>query len=121
MFAGLFRVLEETALDEAASEAPVPDCAPEVLQAGMWHAAPHGLSNVLIDPRGSRRRAGDVLCQLPRYVAPSLEACGESRQVTSLVHRLLHDGAGADRQRPALTDGGPGEAISLIISECGTP
>ncbi|MDQ1034335.1 carboxylate-amine ligase [Streptomyces sp. V3I8] len=121
MFAGLVRALVETALGEAAAGTPVPDCAPELLQAAMWHAARHGLSNTLIDPDGGRHRAGDVLCRLLQHVASSLEASGDSRQVTGLVHRLLQDGTGADRQRAALAEGGPGAAVSLIISECGTP
>ncbi|MDQ0584294.1 carboxylate-amine ligase [Streptomyces rishiriensis] len=121
MFAGLVRALVETALGEAVAGAAVPDCAPELLRAGMWHAARHGLSDTLIDPSGGRHRAGDVLCQLLRHVAPALEATGDSREVTSLVHRLLQHGTGADRQRSALSDGGLGAVIGLIISECGTP
>ncbi|MFF7449698.1 MULTISPECIES: glutamate--cysteine ligase [unclassified Streptomyces] len=121
MFAGLVRALAETALGEATAGAPAPECAPELLQAAMWHAARHGLSDTLIDPGGTRHRAGDVLCQLLRHVAPALEASGDSREVTSLIHRLLQDGTGADRQRAALAEGGLGAAIDLIISEGGTP
>ncbi|MER7566791.1 glutamate--cysteine ligase [Streptomyces sp. NPDC048523] len=121
MFAGLARALVETALAEATAGSPAPDCAPELLQAGMWHAARHGLSDTLIDPSGSRRRAGDVLCQLLLHVAPALDAAGDAREVTGLIHRLLQHGTGADRQRTALAAGGPEAALDLITSESTTP
>lgn len=121
MFAGIVRALVETALAEGAAGSPVPDCAPELLQAGMWHAARHGLSDTLIDPSGSQRRAGDVLCQLLRHVAPALDAADDTREVTGLIHRLLQHGIGADRQRTALARGGPEAALDLITIESTTP
>lgn len=117
MLAGLVRALVETALTAATSGAPAPDCDPELLQAGMWHAARHGLSDTLIDPAGSRCRTGDVLFRLLRVVAPALDASGDTRQVTALVHRLRRDGTGADRQRAALAAGGLGAAVRLITGE----
>ncbi|WP_037673167.1 glutamate--cysteine ligase [Streptomyces griseus] len=121
MFAGIIRALVEITLADAAAGTHVPDCAPELLQAAMWHAARHGLSDALIDPRGSRRRAGDVLYELQRYTAPALDATGDTRQVASLVHRLLRDGTGADRQRAALADGGLRAVTDLVSSESTTP
>ncbi|CAL9339521.1 glutamate--cysteine ligase [Streptomyces sp. NPDC057838] len=119
MFAGVVRALAETALAEAtAGRAPAADRAPELLQASMWHAVRHGLGDTLIDPAsGEQRRAGDVLCGLLRHVAPALDASGDSRQVTALVHRLLQHGTGADRQRAALAAGGPSAVTDLITEE----
>ncbi|MET7451855.1 glutamate--cysteine ligase [Streptomyces sp. NPDC005574] len=116
MFAGIVRALVDSALTDAAAGVPVPDCAPELLQAGMWHAARHGLSDTLIDPSGHRRRAGDVLYQLLQYVAPALDASGDSREVAGLVHRLLKEGTGADQQRTALASGGLRAVIDLVVS-----
>jgi carboxylate-amine ligase len=116
MCAGIVRALVDTALADAVAGAALPDSAPELLQAGMWHAARHGLSDTLIDPGGHRRRAGDVLCQLLQYIAPALDASGDSREVTSLVHRLLKEGTGADQQRSALADGGLRAVVDLIVS-----
>jgi carboxylate-amine ligase len=88
----------------------------------MWHAARHGLGDTLIDPSdGERRRAGDVLCRLLRHVAPALDAAGDTRQVTALVHRLLRQGTGADRQRAALSEGGLPAVMDLIVDESTTP
>ncbi|GAA2442841.1 glutamate--cysteine ligase [Streptomyces sp. NPDC051041] len=117
MLAGIVRALVETLLAEAAADAPEPRPAPELLQAAMWHAARHGLSDTLIDPDGRVRRAGDVLYELLRYVAPALEASGDTRQVTALVHRLLQHGTGADRQRAALARGGLRAVTGLIGAE----
>jgi len=82
----------------------------------MWHAARHGLSSTLIDPGGRQRRAGEMLYELLRHVAPALEASDDSRQVTALVHRLLQDGTGADRQRAALVQGGLPAVTDLITA-----
>ncbi|MEU0588608.1 glutamate--cysteine ligase [Streptomyces sp. NPDC006132] len=119
MLAAITRGLVETALAETAAGAPVPDCAPEMLQAAMWHAARHGLDDTLVDPGGTPHRAGDMLYEFLRHVAPALDASGDTRQVTSLIHRLLQDGTGADRQRAALTRGGL-PAVTDLISARGT-
>jgi carboxylate-amine ligase len=121
MFAGIVRGLVEMALADATAGAPVPDCAPELLQAAMWHAARHGLSDALIDPRGGRRRAGDLLYELQRHIAPAVDTAGDTRQVTALIHRLLQDGTGADRQRAALARGGLRAVNQLISGESTTP
>ncbi|WP_413759307.1 glutamate--cysteine ligase [Streptomyces sp. MMBL 11-3] len=117
MLAGVVRGLVETALADAAAGVPVPDCAPEVLQAAMWHAARHGLSDTLIDPGGHRRRAGDVLYRLLQHIGSSLDRNGDTREVTGLVHRLLREGTGADRQRAALAAGGLRAVNALVIGE----
>ncbi|WP_406725067.1 glutamate--cysteine ligase [Streptomyces sp. GD-15H] len=121
MLTGIARALVDTALAEATAGAPTPDCAPELLQASMWHAARHGLSDTVLDPSGRPRRAGDVLYQLLRHVAPALDASGDSRQVTALVHRLLQSGTGADRQRAGLAEGGVHAVIDLIIARSTMP
>ncbi len=121
MFAGIIRALVETALTEEAAGAPEPDCAPELLQAGMWHAARHGLSDALIGPGGDRSRAGDLVGELLRHISVPLEMAGDTRQVMALVHRLLQDGTGADRQRAAFSRGGLRAVTDLISYESTTP
>ncbi|MEV5435348.1 glutamate--cysteine ligase [Streptomyces sp. NPDC052682] len=114
MLAGIIRALVDTALAETTAGAPAIECAPELLQAAMWHAARHGLGDTLVDPGGTSQRAGDVLYELLRYVAPALDASGDTRQVTALVHRLLQNGTGADRQRAALAEGGLRAVTDLV-------
>jgi carboxylate-amine ligase len=121
MFAGIIRALVETAITEAVTGTPAPDCPPELLQTSMWHAARHGLSETLIDPKGRRRRAGDVLYELQQHIAPALDASADNRQVTALIHRLLQNGTGADRQRTALTEGGLRAVTDLINVESTLP
>lgn len=120
-FAGLVRALVDTELAEAAAGVPAPDCAPELLRASLWHAARHGLSDTLVDQSGNSRRADDVLYELLRHVTPALDASGDTRQVTGLIHRLLQEGTGADRQRAALAEGGLQAVIALIGAESTTP
>ncbi|MEW2246298.1 MULTISPECIES: carboxylate-amine ligase [unclassified Streptomyces] len=117
MLAGVVRALVETALAEMDEGVGVPDIAPELLQAAMWHAARHGLSDTLIAPDGDVHRAGDMLFRLLRHVTAALDASGDAREVGSLIHRLLQQGTGADRQRAALAAGGPKAAVDLILRE----
>ncbi|EFL36879.1 carboxylate-amine ligase [Streptomyces viridochromogenes DSM 40736] len=119
MLAAVTRALVETALAETAAGARAPDFTPELLQAAMWHAARHGLGDTLVGPGGATHRAGDVLYELLRHVSPALDASGDSRQVTSLIHRLLRNGTGADRQRAALARGGL-RAVTDLVSGQGT-
>ncbi|MGW1952803.1 carboxylate-amine ligase [Streptomyces sp. NPDC001920] len=114
MLAGSVRALVETALAEADAGAPVRDRPPELLHAALWHAARHGLGDTLVDPAGTLQRAGDVLYEFQRHVGHALEASGDTRQVTSLIHRLLQNGTGADRQRAALAEGGLRAVTDLI-------
>ncbi|MFI2367698.1 glutamate--cysteine ligase [Streptomyces sp. NPDC018833] len=117
MFAGIVRALVMTAIREADAAAPVPSIAPEVLQAANWQAARHGLGGSLITATGERRSAGDVVAQLMEHITPALDAAGDTREVVSLVHRLLQQGTPADRQRRALSQGGLKAVTDLIISE----
>ncbi|NKQ27443.1 carboxylate-amine ligase [Streptomyces galbus] len=121
MLAGLVRALVETALAEAAHGVPVPECAQELLQASMWHAARHGLGGTLVAPAGGQRPAGEVVDALLRHVAPALEASGDDRTVTALLRRLRRHGTGAERQRAALAEGGIAAVTGLILSRSTMP
>ncbi|CAL9473222.1 Putative glutamate--cysteine ligase 2 [Streptomyces sp. enrichment culture] len=119
MFTGLVRGVVATAVAEAEAGRPFEDPSPELMRAAMWQAARHGLGGDLIDPSGRRVRARDMVRRLLDHVTPSLEAAGDTRQVNSLVQRLLWQGTGADRQRRALAEGGPG-AVTDMIFEAGS-
>ncbi|MFV2118692.1 carboxylate-amine ligase [Streptomyces sp. Act-28] len=121
MLAGLVRAMVTVALREEEAGAPLPDCPPERLQAANWYAARHGMGELLVDPEGRSRRAGDVLCRLLDFVTPALEEAGDTREVTSLVHRLLQQGTPADLQRRALAEGGVSALAGLLIAETVTP
>ncbi len=121
MFAGIVRALAATALRAHQGGEPEPECAPELLQAATWHAARHGLSGTLIDPTGRPRKAGDTLFLLTQHIVPALEASDDSREVGALVHRLLRQGNGADRQRQALARAGMPALLDLITTEAIAP
>jgi carboxylate-amine ligase len=121
MFAGLVRALADTAVREAAAGVAPAEPDMELLRVAMWQAARHGLSGDLVDPAGRRRRAGDVVCGLLEHVAPALEEAGDSREVTALVHRLLREGTGADRQRQVLAEGGLDAVAEMIVEASGMP
>ncbi|MFF8386384.1 carboxylate-amine ligase [Streptomyces kanasensis] len=121
MFVGLVRAMVATALRAHEAGEPPPDCPPERLQAANWYAARHGLSDLLMDPEGRCRRAGDVLARLLDSVGPALEEAGDDREVASLVHRLLQQGTPADLQRRVLAEGGTSALADLLISETVAP
>ncbi|HZG05450.1 MAG TPA: glutamate--cysteine ligase [Streptomyces sp.] len=106
MLAGIVRALVTTFLREEEAGLPMPAPPPEILAAAGWHAARHGMANVLLDPRThQRRKVGDVVSDLVQYLTPALEEAGDARQVLSLVHRLLQEGSTADLQRRLLRKG----------------
>ncbi|MFE4861162.1 glutamate--cysteine ligase, partial [Streptomyces sp. NPDC056670] len=85
MLAGIVRALAATALRAHKDGVPAPQLRPEILQAGMWHAARHGLSATLLDIHGRPQTAGDVLCRLVEHITPALEEHGDMRHVEPLV------------------------------------
>ncbi|MFG3283282.1 glutamate--cysteine ligase [Streptomyces sp. NPDC048111] len=122
MLTGIVRALAATALREYKDKVPEPECRPELLQAAMWHAARHGLTSTLLDREGHPLAAGDMLCRLTDHIGPALEEHGDTRHVEPLVHRLLREGTGADRQRHALQEGGMTGVVGFITGETrGTP
>ncbi|MFF7159716.1 glutamate--cysteine ligase [Streptomyces sp. NPDC008139] len=116
--AGLARAMVVTALDEGRRATRPVDPSASVLQAVSWHAARHGLSADLVDPRTETPvRAADAVGGLLDHVTPALKGLGDLGRVTAGVRRLLDNGAGAERQRGALARGGTGELLDLIAPE----
>ncbi|MER5727269.1 glutamate--cysteine ligase [Streptomyces sp. NPDC002138] len=114
MLAGIVRALVATAIAEAKDGIPPTALVPELVQAGNWHAARHGLNGTLVDRYGHPHSSGDVLCALLTHITPALEESGDLRQVSGLIHRLLREGTPADRQRRALAEGGVQGLLDLI-------
>lgn len=114
MLAGIVRGLVATAIAEEKAGVPPTVPAPELVQAGTWHAARYGLNGTLVGPLGRPQTSGDVLYALLRHITPALEEAGDLRGVSALVHRLLQVGTPADRQRRALADAGLPGLIDLV-------
>jgi carboxylate-amine ligase len=121
LIAGLIRALVGAAIRDVKAGCPPDEQSPEMTRAAMWQAARHGLSGDLIDRTGRRRRAGDVVAGLLEHVRPALDATGDTREVTSLLHRLLQQGTGADRQRQALAEGGLAAVVDMVVEAGSTP
>ncbi|MFI6982885.1 glutamate--cysteine ligase [Embleya sp. NPDC050154] len=118
LLAGVVRALITTALTGNTAGAPLAEPAPELLAAAQWHAARYGLGDALIDPRIPQRvLAGDLVGRLMDHVRPALENSGDAERVTTLVHRLLAEGTGAQRQRAAVRRGGPEALMELLATE----
>ncbi|PKV83581.1 glutamate--cysteine ligase [Streptomyces sp. TLI_146] len=117
MLAGIVRALVATAIREQKDGKPAPECPDELLHAATWRAARDGLTGMLVDPAGQLRACGDILSDLTLHIGPALEANGDTREVNSLLHRLLRQGTGADRQLQAFAEGGIPAALDLITSQ----
>ncbi|UQI44984.1 glutamate--cysteine ligase [Streptomyces sp. HU2014] len=116
MFAGIVRALVATAIRDEKTGPLLTPCTPELLNASNWHAARYGLDGVLVDPEGRRRGADAVVLTLLTHIGQALEESGDTRQVSSLVHRLLRRGTPADRQRRVLASDGI-RALTDLITE----
>ncbi|MFC6600091.1 carboxylate-amine ligase [Kitasatospora paranensis] len=120
MLAGLVRALVVTAMqDEAAGRPPAPRT-PESLEGAGWHAARYGLDGTLHDPvTGMSRPAAELVRGMLEQLGPVLAALGDTRAVAPLVHRLLAEGNGAERQRRHLAEHGRAGLIAMIAAQSG--
>lgn len=103
----LTRALVETA---AAGDLPHAQAAAhaEHLDAAVWHAARHGLDDVLVDPvTAAVAPARHVIGRMLEAVGPALDATGDRDRVEGLIERVRTEGTGAARQRAALAEGVP--------------
>jgi len=118
--AGLVRALVVTALRGGRRGLRPVDPPASILNAAGWHAARHGLSAALVDPRhGTPAPAADVVGALVDHVAGALKELGDHDRVTSGLKRLLDEGTGAVRQRRALARGGLDALLDLIAADSG--
>jgi carboxylate-amine ligase len=120
--AGLARALVTTALQEAADGVPAVDPPASIMHAAGWHAARHGLSGTLVDPRRGRQAAApDVVRALLHHVGAALKESGDAERVLAGVGRVLDEGTGAARQRLAEAEGGMASLLALVTQQTGGP
>jgi carboxylate-amine ligase len=113
--AGLARALVVTAIREAQHAERALDPPASIMHAAEWHAARHGLSGTLVDPRsGTQADAADVVRALLDHTGAALAESGDTERVTAGVERFLAEGTGADRQRAAERDGGMPALLALV-------
>jgi carboxylate-amine ligase len=118
--AGLARALVVTELHAVRTGRPPLDPPGSILHASGWHAARHGLSGSLVDPRhGAPDAADEVVGALLDHAGAALREFGDFEQVASGLRRLLAEGTGATRQRQAVADGGLEALLALITQSSG--
>jgi carboxylate-amine ligase len=104
LLAGLTRALVATALAEACQGTPLPAAPTRHINAALAAAARHGLAGPAADPfTGQAADPRSVRSRLLDHVYPALTGRGDAQTITGLLHRLDHDGTGADRQRALFT------------------
>ncbi len=103
LHATLVRALVMTALADGSLG---PELQPEVLRAAYWLAAKDGLTGSNLNVRTAEvLPIEQVLQLLIDHVRPALEQLDEVERVETTVHRLLHEGNGAMKQRQAFREG----------------
>jgi carboxylate-amine ligase len=63
------------------------------------------------------RPAGELVRGMLEQLGPVLAALGDTRAVAPLVHRLLAEGNGAERQRRHLAEQGRAGLIAMIAAQ----
>lgn len=119
--AGLIRGLAWVCAGDAVMGSPREAHNRSLLDAAVWRAARFGLSDTLIHPMtATPEPAADVVQAVLDLARPGLEAHGDWDEVSGLVHRILVDGTGAERQRAQIRAGGPTRIVEHAI-ECMEP
>ncbi len=115
LLAALTRAVVTTALrDGEADVAPI-DIAPELLDAGLWHAAREGMESTLLNPvSGTLESASAVTHALLRYAADAIDEVGNRERILGLLARVRRLGTGAERQRAAMRNGGRPALAALL-------
>lgn len=115
LLAALTRAVVTTALrDGEADVAPI-DIAPELLDAGLWHAAREGMESTLVNPvSGTLESSLAVTDALLRYAGDAIDEVGNRDHIVALLARARRLGTGAKRQRAAMRAGGKPRLAALL-------
>jgi carboxylate-amine ligase len=112
--AALCRALVDTAMAEAARDAPVPQMPTSLLRLAVWQAGHDGVGGMLVDPVSRRPRPWiDVVRDLVVYVRDSLEEFGDIERVEAGIDRLVRVGTGASGQRRTFEK--TGQLLDVVV------
>ncbi len=115
---GLVAAMVDTALEAADAGRAPGDIRLELLEAAMWRAARHGLTDRLIDvTEPALLPAREVVDRLLATLRPALEGSGTWDRVAGGVRRLVAEGTGADRQRAVFHRTGSLDAVARYIAD----
>jgi glutamate---cysteine ligase / carboxylate-amine ligase len=116
--AGLVAAVVATARVQAAAGAAPDDSRHELLEAAVWRAARHGVTEKLIDvSAASLRPAPEVVAGLLTAVRPALEDDGTWDRIESGVGQIMSEGTGATRQRSARDRTGSLTEVAYFIAD----
>jgi carboxylate-amine ligase len=114
-FAVLVRALVATAVTKAVAGDPGPRVNSETLRAAYWRAARDGWSGNGVDAcTGRILPVRTQFAHLIGYVAPALDAAGDTPIAIAFGDRLARRGTGADMQRASAARGG---AINDVVDD----
>jgi carboxylate-amine ligase len=115
---GLVSAMVATAEADAAAGQPPPVARHEVLEAAVWRAARHGLTEKLIDAAVPDLRPADQLVAgLLSTLRPALESSGTWERTSAGVSQILAQGTGAERQRAVHRATGSSAAVAQFIAD----
>jgi glutamate---cysteine ligase / carboxylate-amine ligase len=115
--AGLTRALVAGALSAVADGRPA-DVVPDMwVTASVWRASRYGIGGAAVDLRTGRLVPGvDAVALLLDHVGDALKAYGDHTAIRRLAVRVLHEGAGAMRQRRLGLDDRAGFVESFAVT-----
>ena len=115
LLAALTRAVVTTALRDGETDVAPIDIAPELLDAGLWHAAREGMESTLLNPvSGTLESASAVVEALLRYAGDAIDEVGNRDRIEALLARARRLGTGAERQRAAMRTGGQPALAALL-------
>lgn len=115
LLAALTRAVVTTALHDGEADVAPIDIAPELLDAGLWHAAREGMESTLLNPvSGTLESASAVTAALLRYAGDAIDEVGNRDRIVALLARTQRLGTGAERQRAAMRAGGQPALAALL-------
>ena len=115
LLAALTRALVTTALRDSETDVAPIDIAPELLDAGLWHAAREGMESNLLNPvSGTLESSTAVTDALLHYCGDAIDEVGNHDRIQTLLARTRRLGTGAERQRAAMRAGGQPALAALL-------
>lgn len=117
LLAAIIRGLVVTCVNDAQADKPYETPDAELLDAAVWQAARHGMTDQLVRVKtGKLEPAAVVVKALTDHIGPALQEAGDLQFVQNGLERLAEIGTGAERQRAAMDRGGLPALLDLYTN-----
>jgi carboxylate-amine ligase len=119
--AGLAQTLVAHVIDEIDRGTLQPPLREWAVRENRWLAARHGAAaSLIVDDRGERRPAGELLAELVAVLQPTAERLGTADDLADAL-RLWEIGPGYQRQRQITSDGGSlADVVASLVRQLDT-